>query len=985
MVTARRRVVAWVAGMLTVLTVVAPSAAMAGSPGGQFADPPSSDRPKFFWTWPGNLVENAELAREVREMSDGGFGGGLILPVLYGVPPTGNPPETYEWGTPSFADHVGAALHAARDEDFTLDLFLGPSWPLASPAVTGNERTLGSQELGLAKTKVVGPAQLTVAPPRRAGERPDDRLVAVTGARVAAEDSAGITLDPDTAIDLTQRVGSDGIVRWDVPAGRWILFAFWQAPTRQVASSYPAAGPHVVDHFSRTAVNAVLDYFDENVLAPQDRRTVAAAEQIFTDSYEMQAELLWTHDFLAEFRRRRGYDLTPYLPVVFVPGQHRLGPYYQYCRDRTRRCSPPRPAHDFPRDAGQRVRRDYYQTLSELWVDEHLTPLRQWSNRRGLTYSNEPYGLTADVIEGAKAADVPKAEDHWNRTVDFLRTVTSGAHLAGRRKASMELGTAFGKDYMMTLRELKRRADKSFASGVNELVVLGHPYREAPGTDWPTWQPFSTEFSPGFSEAWNSANPLWRHMKPLADYLARGQTLLQAGEPVADIAVYRDAYGYIADPFATDDPPEPALTRELLRSGFAYDFVNPTTLLERGTRARDGRLRAGEPEYRGLVVDTDFDRGMGVENHAMDPAVAERLVEVARAGVPIVFVGGFPQRGVSFRDPGGEDAALRRALDRLRRSSRVRVVADASAVPAALTQLGARADLASDAPQDVYGVHRRAGGRDYWFLWNPSEQPVRFTGSFAALGRVPERWDMWTGRVSRLARYRESRGRVQVPIELDPLGTTVIAFGPGSRLHVVETDAEETAVDDGRLVLRSTTGGFRDAVLSNGARRAVRFPALPAAHALEQWDLRVEGAVPTGEDRHELRLTELADWRAIPELAHTSGTGVYRTVVEVNDDWPAGAYLEVGRVEGGAQVRVNGRLAHPASVPPARIPVGALLRRGRNVIEVELTTTLKNRLVELGVNTPGFARFRVRSETQPYGLLGPVRLVPYAERTVGRR
>ena len=731
-------------------------------------------------------------------------------------------------------------------EDFTLDLFLGPSWPLASPAVNGNERAIGSQELGLAKTEVVGPAQFAAAPPRRAGARPDDRLVAVTAARVA-QDGAPIVLDSTTAIDLTRRVDRDGIVRWDVPAGRWILFAFWQAPTRQVASSYPATGPRVVDHFSRTATDAVLEYFDENVLAPQDRRALGAAEQIFTDSYEMQAELLWTHDFLAEFRTRRGYDLTRYLPVVFVPGQHRLGPYYTYCSDRTRRCSPPPPAHEFAGDAGKRVRRDYYQTLSELWVGEHLTPLRQWSNRRGLSFSDEPFGLTADVIEGAKAADVPKAEDHWNRTVDFIRTVTSGAHLAGRRKASMELGTAFDKDYMMTLRELKRRADKSFASGVNELVVLGHPYRKAPGTDWPTWQPFSTEFFPaGFSEAWNSANPLWRHMGPLADYLARGQTLLRQGEPVADVAVYRDSYGYMADPFATDDPPEPALTRELSRSGYAYDFVNPATLLERGTRARDGRLRAGVPEYRGLVVDTDFDRGMNVENHAMDPAVAERLVDVARAGVPIVFVGALPQRGVSFRDPGTEDEALRRALDRLRRSPRVRVVDDAAAVPAALAALGARADLAFDAPQDVYGVHRRDKGRDLWFLWNRSEQPVRFTGSFAARGGTPQRWDMWTGRVSRLARYRESRGRVHVPITLDPLETTVIAFERGSRLHVVETDAEETAVDDGRLVLRSTTRGVRHAVLSNGARRTVRFPALPAARALAQWDLQGRGCGADG-------------------------------------------------------------------------------------------------------------------------------------------
>jgi hypothetical protein len=79
-------------------------------------------------------------------------------------------------------------------------------------------------------------------------------------------------------------------------------------------------------------------------------------------------------------------------------------------------------------------------------------------------------------------------------------------------------------------------------------------------------------------------------------------------------------------------------------------------------------------------------------------------------------------------------------------------------------------------------------------------------------------------------------------------------------------------------------------------------------------------------------------------------------------------------------VRVNGELATPACVAPRRIDVGSLLRPGAtNTIEVELTTTLKNRVDSLAdAEEPGFAYLKLRPErTQAYGLIGPVRLVPY--------
>ncbi len=43
---------------------------------------------------------------------------------------------------------------------------------------------------------------------------------------------------------------------------------------------------------------------------------------IFEDSLELSPDYLWTPKLLEEFKDRRGYDLTPYLPLIFVPGLH---------------------------------------------------------------------------------------------------------------------------------------------------------------------------------------------------------------------------------------------------------------------------------------------------------------------------------------------------------------------------------------------------------------------------------------------------------------------------------------------------------------------------------------------------------------------------------------------------------------------------------------------------------------------------------------
>src|SRR5262249_38552083 len=71
---------------------------------------------------------------------------------------------------------------------------------------------------------------------------------------------------------------------------------------------------YVIDHYHR---EAALRYL-ETVVAPMLRSAPpdSPIRTIFCDSLEVY-NANWTHDFPAQFRKRRGYDLVPHLPELF--------------------------------------------------------------------------------------------------------------------------------------------------------------------------------------------------------------------------------------------------------------------------------------------------------------------------------------------------------------------------------------------------------------------------------------------------------------------------------------------------------------------------------------------------------------------------------------------------------------------------------------------------------------------------------------------
>jgi hypothetical protein len=60
-------------------------------------------------------------------------------------------------------------------------------------------------------------------------------------------------------------------------------------------------------------------------------------------------------------------------------------------------------------DAG-RIRQDYWQTVSDLWIDNFFAPLRDWLHARGLMARIQAHGAPVDLLKAYTMADIPETE-----------------------------------------------------------------------------------------------------------------------------------------------------------------------------------------------------------------------------------------------------------------------------------------------------------------------------------------------------------------------------------------------------------------------------------------------------------------------------------------------------------------------------------------------------------------------------------------------
>ncbi len=329
-------------------------------------------------------------------------------------------------------------------------------------------------------------------------------------------------------------------------------YYFISSRTRQmVKRAAVGAEGFVLDHYDPAAIRNHLQTVAEKLLAAAGPNPPYA---VFSDSLEVYASD-WTPNFLEEFRRRRGYDLTPYLAALATD----IGP------------------------KTMAVRHDWGKTLSELADANYLTPIREFAARHGTRFRSQTYGIPPVTLSSNALVDLPEGEGAQWRQFTATRWAASASHLYGRPVTSSETWTWLHSPvFRATPLDMKAEADLHFLQGVNQLI----------GHGWPYSPPEAKEPGRRFYAAavFNDHNPWWIVMPDITKYLQRVSWLLRQGQPANDVAVYLptdDAFasftlGHDSVNQAMDRLIGPKVIPQILDAGYNFDFIDDAAIAKVG-------------------------------------------------------------------------------------------------------------------------------------------------------------------------------------------------------------------------------------------------------------------------------------------------------------------------------------------------------------------------------------------------------------------
>ncbi len=268
-----------------------------------------------------------------------------------------------------------------------------------------------------------------------------------------------------------------------------------------------------------------------------------------------------------------------------------------------------------------------------------------------------------------------------------------------------------------------------------------------------------------------------------------------------------------------------------------------------------------------------------------------------------------------------------------------------------LAKMGAVPDFESDIP--LRYIHRRDGDMDVFFVSNPQNQSIAAKPVFRVTGKRPELWDPITTERRLLPEFAEQNGRLMVPVE----------FAPNQSFFVVFRNAADTKQTPGGNFPRWTRG----------------------AEIAGPWEVRFE---PKRGAPEQATFATVIDWTKRDEqgIRNFSGVATYTTQFKWN---PASdvttkraVFLDLGRVEVMAQVKLNGRDLGVVWTPPLWVDATAALKPGANTLEIRVANLWPNRLIadsglpqDQRITSTTWNPFAKDAPLLPSGLLGPVTLL----------
>jgi hypothetical protein len=897
-----------------------------------FVSPPDDCRIMMRWWWFGPAVTKPELQRELEQMKAEGVGGveiATLYPLALDDPKLGKEKTGFhnqQFLSDEHLDAIRFAANAARKLGLRVDITLGSGWPYGGPHIP---ITQAAGELRVETIPVPPGTDSVPVPDIATGEQ----LIAAFLAPV--RDGQVSLRDAKQASPIT-----GGRLRMSPPpivANNAIFFISSRTGMTVKRAAFGAEG-FVLDHYDRSAIETHLH-------AVGDRLLEAFGDQppyaIFSDSLEDYGSN-WTGDLMEQFRTRRGYDLTPYLPALVGD----IGPLTAA------------------------VRHDWGRTLTELANERYLAPLHAWAQQHHALLRSQTYGFPPVTLSSNRYADLPEGEGKasllmWREFSD-TRWAASAGHLFGRPVISSETWTwLHSPAFRATPLDLKAEADLHFLQGINQLVGHGWPYSPEEAGD-PGWRMYA-------AAALNAHNP-WSFVMPdLARYLQRVSFALRQGKPANDVAlllpnddiwssfsvrnestnpvISQAGFNTVGSNFSVDEPLEgdslvSRVIPQVLDAGFNFDFIDA-----------DAIAAVGIP-YSVLILP-------GIDRLPL--ATYQKIEEYARHGGIVIAAHSLPSTAPGLLDAESDGQQIRELSQRLFRAGDAvgRFIPDETQLGASLAGYLTPDVVFSPRTPRLGFIHRKLATGDLYFIANTSNQPHHVQATFRHPAKYVEWWDAFTGGVSTAERSNpvdldlqpyESRLIMLTDSAIQPEETQPTVRAP-SRTIDLTSDWKVTFSEINQTISMAQLHSWSEEPTFKYYSGQVSFRK---AFTLSMQDLSpgINGVLDFGPG------TPIEE--PTPLLQHSMK-----------------AYLE-GPIREAAEVYVNGDRAGFVWRPPYRIDVTKLLKPGENDLRIIVGNTAINSLAGSALPTYRLLNQRygerfvpqdmANLQALPSGILGGLRL-----------
>lgn len=404
--------------------------------------------------------------------------------------------------------------------------------------------------------------------------------------------------------------------------------------------------------------------------------------------------LPWCEDLPEQFRKRKGYDVSPYLESLYTDTGHHHG-----------------------------VRCDFYEVVAQLVAERYFGQIQDWCRRHGIASSGHLLAeekllwhvmYYGDLFIPLRRMDIPGIDilssDPLALTAGngFLvpKLISSVAHLIRRRETMSETSDFMEQrgNRRASLEQMKATASLQYLLGINTITSY---YPDPYGATHPA----SSEQRRTDYAHYNA-------------FVGRLGLLLRSAQHECDVAVLYPIAGVQANFYPTTlsmYQPHPSrrlseiddsfvnLCRRLLQSQIDFDIVDEPAL--RRAQIGKGGFRIGSGRYRALVVPS---------TDAIHVTTLRQIAQMARQGVQVIFVGQPPQYAASHRE---RDLEVQRRVEQVLRLPRIHASSE-DAVSRTLTEANCAVQLEPATPEVWVARYRRDGGL-FYFLVNLSMREQR--------------------------------------------------------------------------------------------------------------------------------------------------------------------------------------------------------------------------------------------------------------------